>query len=491
MIKAAIPTALLINGEWLPGEGESVVSTKPHNGELLWKGRAATPEQVDAAVSAAREAFFGWSVTPLTARQALIESFANLLKKQAESLATVIAQETGKPLWEARTEAAATAAKIAISIQAYRERTGVREAAPAYLEHRPHGVMAVFGPYNFPSHLPNGHIVPALLAGNTVVYKPSELTPAVAAFYTDLWIQAGLPKGVLNLVHGAAPVGIALAAADIDGLLFTGSADVGELLHRQFAGQPGKVLALELGGNNPLIVGDVGDLEAAVMTIVQSSFISAGQRCTCARKLLLPSGKTGDKLLQRLLDVSRELVVGSPFDEQEPFMGPLISVNAAKQILTATDALQQRGAEVLLAPEVLPESAAFVTPGILDVTELAKQCELPDSENFGPLLQVLRYDYRETALRWANDTRFGLAAGVLTDDDEEFQWYYPRLRAGIINRNKPLTGASSAAPFGGIGASGNGRPSAYYAADYCAYPVATLRNSRLESVAPPVGYPAE
>jgi succinylglutamic semialdehyde dehydrogenase len=464
-----------IRAEWLAGEGEPLNKTNPATGEALWNGRGASPAQVDQAVSAARAAFKTWSRAGFEQRAGVARRFAELLNERKAELAEVISQETGKPLWEALTEVTSMANKVAISVQAHDERTGTKSSvmgdAQAVLRHKPHGVVAVFGPYNFPGHLPNGHIVPALLAGNTVVFKPSELTPTTAELTVKLWIEAGLPAGVLNLVQGAKETGIALANhKGLDGLFFTGSSATGELLHKNFGGQPDKILALEMGGNNPLIVQDVAEIDAAVHHIVQSAFVSAGQRCTCARRLLVPQGEWGDKLLARLVEVSSKLRVGRYNDEPQPFLGSVISNAAAEALLAAQSKLSAAGGKVLLEMRRIDPAVALLTPGIIDVTGI----DTPDEEFFGPLLQVVRYSSVDEAIDIANDTRFGLAAGVLSDDRALFDRFLIESRAGVVNWNKPLTGASSAAPFGGIGASGNHRPSAYYAADYCAYPVASL-----------------
>ena len=474
-------TTHYIAGQWQAGEGATLESLDPVSQAVVWSGRAASAGQVDTAVAAARAAFPAWARRPLEERIAVLEAFAATLKARSDELARAIGEETGKPLWEAGTEVTSMVNKVAISVQAYRERTGIKSGpladATAVLRHKPHGVVAVFGPYNFPGHLPNGHIVPALLAGNCVIFKPSELTPKVAELTVRAWIDAGLPAGVLNLVQGARDTGVALAAhADIDGLFFTGSSRTGNLLHSQFGGQPQKILALEMGGNNPLIVDEVKDVDAAVYTIIQSAFISAGQRCTCARRLLVPAGAWGDALLARLVAVSASIKVGR-FDEQPaPFMGSVISLAAAEHLLKAQEHLLANGAVALLAMSQPLEGAALLTPGILDVTGVAQR---PDEEFFGPLLQVIRYGDFDEAVREANATQYGLAAGLLSDSRERFESFLLDSRAGIVNWNKQLTGAASSAPFGGIGASGNHRPSAYYAADYCAYPVASLESESL------------
>ncbi|WP_339485920.1 succinylglutamate-semialdehyde dehydrogenase [Pseudomonas sp. EL_65y_Pfl2_R95] len=470
-----------IAGRWQDGQGAAFQSLNPVTQEVLWEGREASAEQVRSAVEAARAAFPAWALRSLDQRIEVLEAFAATLKQYADELAQAIGEETGKPLWESATEASSMVNKVAISVQSYRERTGEKSGpladATAVLRHKPHGVVAVFGPYNFPGHLPNGHIVPALLAGNAVVFKPSELTPKVAEITVKCWVEAGLPSGVLNLVQGARETGVALAADNgIDGLFFTGSSRTGNLLHNQFAGRPDKILALEMGGNNPLVVDQVADVDAAVYTIIQSAFISAGQRCTCARRLLVPQGAWGDALLARLVSVTATIKVGA-FDAQpSPFMGSVISLAAAQHLIEAQQQLLASGATALLEMTQPSATAALLTPGIIDVSAVADRA---DEEFFGPLLQVIRYDQFADAIREANNTAFGLAAGLLSDSKARYQQFWLESRAGIVNWNKQLTGAASTAPFGGVGASGNHRASAYYAADYCAYPVASLETETL------------
>ena len=473
--------SVMINGDWLDGQGKAFSSLNPAKGEVYWQGQAASAEQVDAAVKSARAAATDWALAGFEARVAIARRYAELLGENKEALAIAIATETGKPLWEARTEVGAMIGKVEISVKAYNERTGERESdmagAKAVLRHKPHGVVAVFGPYNFPGHLPNGHIVPALIAGNTVVLKPSELTPAVAGEMVKLWLEAGLPAGVLNLVQGEKETGIALASnPDIDGLFFTGSSNTGHILHQQFAGHPGKILALEMGGNNPLIIDGVADIKAAVHETIQSAYITAGQRCTCARRLIVPTGDWGDRFLDALAETVRGIQVGDAFAEPAPFMGSLISEVAADGVLAAQAELLAQGATSLVRSEKLAAGTGLISPGLIDVTAVAKR---DDEEIFGPLLQVIRVADFDAAIAEANNTQFGLSAGLFSDSEEQFNYFYDRIRAGIVNWNKQLTGASSAAPFGGIGASGNHRASAYYAADYCSYPVAGIEADQL------------
>ena len=474
-------TTQLIDNQWQAGLGHDFSSINPSNGEVVWQGKTATAEQVADAIKAARSAQLGWADMTLEERIVILENFAAELKEHSEEFATIIARETGKPLWETRTEVGAMTGKIAISIRAYNERTGTTEnpmpGAKAFIRHKPHGVVAVFGPYNFPGHLPNGHIVPAILAGNTVVFKPSELTPHVAEFTLKLWLKAGLPAGVINLVQGEVDTGIALAShQDIDGLFFTGSSNTGHLLHKQFAGKPGKILALEMGGNNRLIVKDVADVSAAVHDIIQSGFITSVQRCTCSRRLFIENSANGDAILEKLIAATKNIKVADSFSEDQPFMGAMISEKAALGMVAAQQQLLEMGATSLVELKHLEPGTGFVSPGIIDVTAVK---DMPDEEHFGPLIKVYRYTDFDSAINEANNTSFGLSAGLLSDDSNDYQHFLKRIRAGIVNCNRPITGASSAAPFGGIGASGNHRASAYYAADYCAYPVASVEAEKV------------
>ena len=465
-----------IDGCWSAGKGKTFSSIDPARNTAVWSGESADDSQVESAVIAARKAFPEWSTRSFDERLAICQRFSELLGENKEDLARVMAEETGKPLWETRTEVGAMIGKVAISERAYKERTGTVEnempGAKAFIRHKPHGVVAVYGPYNFPGHLPNGHIVPALIAGNTVVFKPSELTPKVAEFTVKLWEKAGIPAGVLNLVQGEVDTGKALSAhPQIDGLYFTGSSNTGHLLHKQFGGRPDKILALEMGGNNPLIVTNVSDVDAAVHNIVQSAYITSGQRCTCARRLFIEAGEKGQAVLDRLVEVTKNIVVEDSEAEPQPFMGAMISAKAAAGMVDAHNELVRLGGKPLVKSTHRDTQTGFVTPGIEDETGVDK---IPDEEYFGPLLKVYRFTKLDDAIKEANNTRYGLSAGILCDDEETYRYFFKHIRAGIVNWNKPITGASSAAPFGGIGASGNHRASAYYAADYCSYPVASV-----------------
>lgn len=454
-----------------------LISFDPYTGDAIADFALDDARSIDAACHRARAAFSGWALTPLAERRAIAQRFAETVRARRDEIATLIARETGKPMWEALTEADSVAAKVAISIRAQDERAGERAEplgdATARLAHRPHGVLAVIGPFNFPMHLANGHIVPALLAGNAVVFKPSEKTPACGQLMGELWRAAGLPGDVLTVVIGGAEAGEMLVRHEaLDGVLFTGGAQAGRAIHCALAEAPHKILALELGGNAPLVVWDVADIEAAAHLIVQSAYVTAGQRCTCARRLILPQGRSGDVLLEALTALIDRLMIGGPFQSPAPFMGTVIDARAAGQVLAAQSELLSQGGRALRQAAVVEARPALLSPGLIEATD----APFRDDEIFGPLLQVRRAADFDAALALANATRFGLAAGLISDDEALYRRFWTRVRAGIVNWNRPTTGASSAAPFGGVGWSGNHRPSAYYAADYSAYPVAGLES---------------
>lgn len=461
-------------------------SIDPASREIVWEGIAAGETECAAAVARARAAFQSWSRTPLDERADILGRYAELLKRDAPMIAELISRETGKSLWEARGEVGSMIGKIPLSLAALRERAGEHSQAgqsgKAVLRHRPHGVMAVLGPYNFPGHLPNGHIMPALLAGNCVVFKPSEHTPAVGERLVGLLCEAGVPEGAVGLVQGGRETGAALLDCAVDGVLFTGSAAAGRILRRKFAKRPEVVLALELGGNNPLIAWD-GDPDIVAQIVAQSAFITTGQRCSCARRLIVPTGPTGDGIVEAVIARTDALRIGAWNDIDEPFMGPLIVDEAARGALAGEAALAAAGAKRLrrMGP-IADRPPAFVSPGVVDATDIC----LPDQEIFAPLLTVYRVADFSAAIEAANRTRFGLSAGLISNDDGLWERFADEVRAGVVNRNRPTTGASGAMPFGGVGESGNHRPSAYYAADYCAYPVATMTADR---VAPPGAVP--
>ena len=453
----------------------------PGTSRTVWRGEMASADQVASAVARARDSLARWRSMPASDRIGIAQRFGALAAEQTDTLSRRISLETGKPRWEADSEAKLIPAKVDLSLKAFSERSGNRRIdlpqGTGCVEYRPTGVMAVLGPFNFPAHLPNGHIVPALIAGNTVVFKPSEMTAGTGELMAELWNEAGLPDGVLQVVQGDRDVGQQLVGCDIDGVLFTGSFAAGTAIHRSLVGRPHVLLALEMGGNNPLIVHRAADLEAAAYLTALSAYITAGQRCTCARRLILPESPSNDALIDQIARIARSIRVAPPDEDPQPFMGTLISPDAAQRVLDVQQQLVDRGAKTIVEAQPVVANPALLSPCLIDVSEFSDPI---DEEVFGPILKVIRFPDFASAIRQANQTSYGLSASLLYDDAELFDQFRSEIRAGVVNWNQATIGASGRLPFGGLGTSGNHRPSGYFAADYCSDSVAILENATLK-----------
>lgn len=449
-----------------------IVSFEPATGSELWRGRIGDAEDV---IARARRAWPLWAAQPLSTRIELLRRFANEVRKESDKLADLIARETGKPLWEARGEVDSVIDKVEVSVRAYAERTAQRKLDSALngtsaVRHKPHGVLAVISPYNMPALLPAAQIIPALIAGNVVVFKPSEKAPATGELLVRCFHRAGISAAVVQVLQGGPEQAQMLAMHDgVDGVLFTGSAHAGVSINRKLAANPGKVVALELGGNNPIVVWDTPKIVDAATIVVQSAFTSAGQRCSSARRLIIKSTMY-DAVISEVRRLTERLIVGAPFDTPTPFLGPVIDNAAADGLTESFVYLLSNGGRAIKHMTRLREDLPFVSPAIIDVTKID---ERPDVELFGPLLQVVAVDDFDEAIAEANNTRFGLVASLLGGSPQDYNRFWANVRAGVVNWNRPTIGENAGAPFGGTGLSGNNRPGGYYMADSCAYPVAS------------------
>ncbi len=472
----------LIDGQFVDGTGDEFESLCPVDNHVVWSGRASDAAQIDSAFGAARSAFGLWWNLGADRRIEIVTAYANRVKEKANELALLISRETGKPVWESKTEVGAVVGKAAVSVDSFRERRDTSSfemgAVNAVTRFKPHGVLGVLGPFNFPAHLANGHIVPALIAGNTVVFKPSEQSPAVSDWLMQQWMEAGLPPGVINMVHGAREVGQAITNhPELDGLLFTGSSGAGTAINKALADQPHKIVALEMGGNNALIVHGAADNKAAAYLTILSAYFTAGQRCTCARRLIVVDNEETKAFIAELVAMIGRIKIGFYNDEPEPFMGTVISREQGRRILAAQDELVAAGAISIVTMQSHRGCDALISPGLIDVTDMEAR---RDHELFGPLLSLIRVPDFDAAIDEANNTRYGLSAALLSNDRACYETFIHRIRAGIVNWNRQTTGATGRLPFGGCGLSGNNRPSAYFAADYCSWPVASLEADTLE-----------
>jgi succinylglutamic semialdehyde dehydrogenase len=465
-----------IAGSWAdPKAPDGVIEDRsPADLSMLLGRHPWAVSQADAAVAAAREAQPAFAARPSGDREQLVRRIGAVLKDHEEELARAIALDVGKPLWEARTEAQACSAKAAITAD-----EGMKLVSPfpapgqpgAECRFRPLGVLAVLGPFNFPVHLPNGHILPALACGNAVVFKPSDVAPHAAEVYARCLDQAGVPRGLFNLVQGGPAVGAALAAHEgVDGVLFTGSWAVGQAIQKANQGRT-KLLALEMGGKNAAVVLADAELEKAAYDVLFSAFVSAGQRCTAASRAIV----VGDarRFAQRIVQLARKLSIGHPLDDGV-FMGPLASPAALEKFERGIRAAE---AETLLdARRLHPRGleGCYVSPSVHFVGQ-RRSSPYEREELFGPDLAVYPAGSEEEALQIANATDYGLAASVHTRSEQAFDRCQRALECGVVNWNAPTVGASGRLPFGGLKRSGNHRPAALWSTLYCSAPVAVLR----------------
>lgn len=471
----------LIGENWCEGNGAPLESISPIDGQVVWKGCEVDENQVADAFRAADDALNAWNATSLEQRYDIIDRFARLAAEEQDRLGEIICRETGKPIGESVGEVAAVVAKCELTWNALHERRADQTIELGnrigHMTHRALGVVSVFGPFNFPMHIANGQIVPALLSGNTVVFKPSELTPWSAEEMVKLWQRAGLPPGVLQLVQGGVAAGQAIVKQPaLRGLFFTGSRATGIKLREALAGRLEVLLALELGGNNPLVVCEVDSVSDAVDAAIQSAFVTSGQRCTCVRRLIV-SG-SNEEFLEQFVKRTEAINPGNPLTGSDVMMGPLIHSDAVSEILAEQDRLIASGGAALVRSQKSSLGPAYVSPGIVDVTDCTDRT---DDEVFGPLLQVIRVPDLESAIAEANRTQFGLSAGILCRRRSDYETFRNAVRAGLVNWNLPTTGASGRLPFGGLGHSGNYRPAGYHAVDFCSAAVAALEPSEGDS----------
>ncbi len=467
----------LIDGTFVETTGNAIISTNPARpDEILWSG-SGDVSLVDKAVAAARKALPEWSTAPMDDRIGLLRRWQEVTKANIDRIAGLITDEMGKTLAESTFEANALAGKVDITLEAYslnriaEYTVEVNDTRDGHCKYKPHGVMAVIGPFNFPAHLPNGHFIPALLTGNTVILKPSEKTAAVGQLLGELMQEAGAPDGVFNVIHGAGDVAASLCSHDdINGVLFTGSWPVGRRILEANLDRPGRMIALEMGGNNPAVVMPDANLKQAVIECVRAGFATTGQRCTCTRRVIVHKD-IAERFIPAFCKAASTLVVDDGRADGPVFMGPLVTQLAVQDVLDFQENLAKRGGTVLMEATAMDRPGHFISPGIVQVDrfELEHDCEV-----FGPLVQISVADDLDDAIAQANATRYGLAAAIFTNDDNAYRAFFHGVNAGCINRNTGTAGASSKLPFGGTGHSGNHRPAGAFSSEYCAYPIANM-----------------
>lgn len=471
------PPSDYINGQFIAIKGESIVSTNPSDPQsIIWQGSPKI-EHIDAAIEAANKALPDWAAASLDDRIAALKRWQSVTRDYAEKLASLITSEMGKVIAESKFEASALAGKVDITLddismnRVKEYEVAVNETRKGLCRFKPHGVMAVIGPFNFPAHLPNGHFVAALLMGNTIILKPSEKTPAVGQMLAEMMHEADLPAGVFNVVQGGVEESKHLVNHEnINGILFTGSWNVGRRIVEANLDRPGRIIALEMGGNNPAVVMNDCHLKQAIVECVRASFATTGQRCTCTRRIIVQR-EISEKFIPAFCKATSTLIVGEGASSEPVFMGPLVSEDAVNDVLKFQNELVSNGGQVLVETTKIDRPGHFITPGVVQVDKFTidRDCEV-----FGPLVQISIVDDLNQAIEQANATRFGLAASIFTTDDAAYEKFFQLTNAGCINHNTGTAGASGKLPFGGLGLSGNNRPAAAFATDYCAYPIANM-----------------
>ena len=474
------PPSNYINGRFEAIPGSAIQSRNPAQpDQMIWSGNPGEAA-VDQAVGAARNAFVAWSATSFEQRAALLRKWAEITTANAQRIAELITDEMGKTIGESLIEARALGEKVNITLDQISlgrvtdYEVPVSSSRIGLCKFKPHGVMAVIGPYNFPAHLANGHFVPALLMGNTIVFKPSEKTPGTGQLLAELMHEVGLPQGAFNVIQGAGDIASALVNHDdIDGILFTGSWGVGRRILEANLDRPGRIIALEMGGNNPSVVLNDAHFKQAVVENVRASFATTGQRCTCTRRIIVQRG-IAERFIPAFAKAASLLVIGPgrSMTGAPVFMGPLINDKAVDAVLEFQSQVHASGGKVLLqAGRIVQWPGHFISPGIIEVDRFTIE---RDCEVFGPLVQISIVDELEEAIEQANASKYGLAAAIFTASATSYEKFFRECRSGCINWNNGTAGASSKLPFGGVKRSGNHRPAAAFSVDYCAYPVANM-----------------
>jgi succinylglutamic semialdehyde dehydrogenase len=471
-----------INGEFVKvsKKDESWTVTSPADFKDEIAQVEAQYSHLDEAVEAARSSFKTWSKLSLQERIEHLERLKEVYLSKKEQIAELISRETGKPNWETLGEAGALAGKIDITIKASLDLVKdihVEAALPGmdgYIKYRPRGVMAVLGPFNFPGHLPNGHFVPALLTGNTVVFKPSEMTPMTGQLLAECIEEAGLPEGVFNLVQGGAEIGKRLVAHEnVDSVLFTGSYEVGLSIKQSIASHYWKNCALEMGGKNTSIVWNDANMDQSVYQNIFGAFASTGQRCSCTSRIILHDD-IHDEFVERYYQTAKTIKIGHW--KEDVFMGPLINAKSVEKFLRFQEIAKREGAENIMRGKALEleHQGHYVTPSLNLIEKTNPSSVYEKEEIFGPNVAIYKASDLDEAIALANDTSYGLSGAIFSKDRSVYEKVASDFEVGLLNWNRATCGASSKLPFGGLKKSGNAQPSAHFAVYYCTTPVAYL-----------------
>lgn len=457
-----------INGEWISSENNFESLNPADSREIIGTAPISGLAEVNQAVAAAKKGYESWRELSWIKRAEYIDTFAQLMKRDIPDLAELITRECGKPINEGRADAvealhmAQYMAGIGRIPNGYTISSEIA-AKDAFILRKPKGVIACITPWNFPSAIPLWVILPSILAGNTVVFKPAEQTPIVGHKLMELFHEAGFPAGVINLVHGTGEeCGDPLVKhKDVAGILFTGSRAVGKYVQQVAAGDAYKFVATEMGGKNATIILEDADLDIAVNACVLGGFKTSGQRCVSTSRIIIDR-KVEAEFTQRFIEKVKRIKVGNGMNE-DVFMGPLIEASGLEKWKLHRAKAIEEGAEVLLDGEVLTggdyDYGNFVSPFVYRM-EYRPDTFCLREEAFSPHVAIIPVDGMEQAVEVYNDTDYGLSMAVITEDYRKWRWVRDHADYGLGYVNLPSIGAEVHLPFGGVKASGNGHPGA-------------------------------
>ncbi|SDF94580.1 aldehyde dehydrogenase (NAD+) [Halorientalis regularis] len=466
------PAGHYVDGEWIESGGERFESVDPATGESLGEFYRGTPAEVERAVTAATEAFPAWrDLSYVDRAEHLWEVFHELRDRHAE-LGEVVTRECGKEISEGKADV--TEAWHMVEWAAGNARHPHGDVVPSeiaskdsYMRRSPRGVVGCITPWNFPVAIPFWHMAVALVEGNTVVWKPAEQTPWCGQVIAEMLDDAGVPDGVFNMVQGFGEAGNAIVEDDrVDTVLFTGSAEVGHSIADKLGGEPGREVALEMGGKNAIVITEEADIDVAVHSAVMSAFKTTGQRCVSAERLIVHDA-VYDEFKRRFVDLAEDVAVGDPLDEST-FMGPVVDESQVEKSHEYNRLAREEGVDVLvdrseLADGEIPDGSDdgyWVGPFVYE-TEYDPEMRCLKEEVFGPHVALLPYSGDiERAVEIHNDVPYGLAGAIVSENYRQLNYYRDHGEVGLAYANLPCIGAEVQLPFGGVKKSGKGAPSA-------------------------------
>ncbi|HEY0427184.1 MAG TPA: aldehyde dehydrogenase family protein [Pyrinomonadaceae bacterium] len=453
-----------INGQWVESSSDKTAQNiNPANtNDIIGTIKLSTRSEAREAVEAAYSAFKGWKNTPAPTRGRIVAKAARLMEEHKEELAQILTREEGKTLAEARGELSRSINVAEFCAGESRRLNGetIQSELPAnfaYTIKEPHGVVAIITPWNFPVAIPVWKIAPALVAGNTVVFKPAEVTPATAVRICEIFEEAGLPKGVLNLILGkGSEIGDEIANHPaVKAISFTGSTEIGIKLYEQAARRGAKVQC-EMGGKNPVVVMEDCDLDLAVESTAQGAFGSTGQRCTATSRAVVVD-KIADQFVSKIVERAKKMRIGDGSDANTE-MGPSVDEKQFGTVLKYIDIGREDGAEMLCGGRRAEgenlENGYFVEPTVFD--RVTPDMRIAREEIFGPVLSVLRVRDFEEAMLVANDSEYGLTSSIFTNDPNLIFRFVDEIETGMTHINSPTTGGEAHIPFGGVKMTGIG-----------------------------------